>query len=191
MFDFLLKRTYSTKKHITILYNELIIWEGKMEFIDIIDESQVLLDFIASDKYDAIRKLTELFDGKNIYSDKEGYYNAVLERESMYATAVGMEVAIPHGKTDIVKRIAVAFGKLKEPILWEPSNGEGEGDIVRIVFLLAVPDTNANNAHLMILASLARALMHDEKRNQFLNAETARDVMKAFENIPLRLHEDE
>jgi len=161
-----------------------------MEFIDIIDESQVLLDFTASDKYEAIGKLTELFDGKGIYSDKKGYYDAVLERESMYATAVGMEVAIPHGKTDIVKRIAVAFGKLKEPIMWEPSNGEGEGDSVRIIFLLAVPDTNANNAHLMILASLARALMYDEKRDQFLNAETASDVMKAFESIPLRLHEN-
>lgn len=162
-----------------------------MEFRDIIDESQVLLDFSATDKYDVIKQMSELFDGKGIYSDKEGYYNAVLEREEMIATAVGMNVAIPHGKTDIVKRTAVAFGKLKEPIMWAPSDGEGEGDQVKIVFLLAVPDTNANNTHLMILASLARALMHDEKRNQFLNAQTSKDVLDALEDIPLKLHEDE
>lgn len=162
-----------------------------MEFKEIIDESQILIDFEANDKFEVIRKLANLFENKDIYSDKEAYIEAVLERESMIATAVGMDVAIPHGKTDIVKRVAVAFGKLKKPIIWAPSDGEGEGERVQIVFLLAVPDTDKNNTHLKILASLARALMHDEKREQFINAKDSKEVLDALDNIELKLHEDE
>lgn len=153
-----------------------------MKFQDLIDESQIALDVEARDKFEVIRRLADLFDGKEIISDKLGYYDAVIEREGMFATAIGMSVAIPHGKTDIVKRAAVAFGRLREPLLWDPD----ENEEVSIIFLLAVPETNTENTHLVILASLARALIHDEIREAFLNAETSGDVMRVFEKIPIK-----
>ena len=152
-----------------------------MKFEDIIDVSQIALDVEATDKFDAIIKLAALFEGKDIITDFDGYYKAVLQREDEFATAIGMEVAIPHGKTDIVKRSSVAFGRLKRPILWDAKDNEW----VRMIFLLAVPDTNGENSHLTILSSLARGLIHEENREAFLKAKTPEDVMNVFMNIPI------
>lgn len=86
--------------------------------------------------------------------DKEAYLTAVLKREEEYSTAVGFAVAIPHGKTDAVVEPFFMYGKVKD-IDWKAL----DSNPVDHVFLIGVPEAEAGNAHLQILAKLSRKLM--------------------------------
>jgi transcriptional antiterminator len=64
------------------------------------------------------------------YVDQK-FIEEVLKREEITATEVGKELAIPHAKTEGIKKRKVAVAVLREPIKW----GEAQ---VKVVFLLAI-----------------------------------------------------
>ena len=59
------------------------------------------------------KKITD----EGIAENYEEYLDSLL-REEISATAVGYDVGLPHGKSTTVKRAAVAFARLKNPVLW-------------------------------------------------------------------------
>jgi fructose-specific PTS system IIA-like component len=98
--------------------------------------------------------------------------DAVWRREADYSTGFGHGFAIPHGRTDAVRANSLAVLKLREPVEW----GSLDDRPVRIVVLLALRESGAATAHLRILATLARRLMHEEFRQQ-LEAEDDPDAL--------------
>lgn len=95
-----------------------------------IDKDLILLD-LTGDKETIISTLAKQAFEHGRLEDKQEYIEAVLKREKEYSTALGYEVAIPHGQSDTVKNQFVVFGRVKEPILWDQHE-------VQIVFLIAM-----------------------------------------------------
>lgn len=96
----------------------------------IIDKDLILLD-LTGDKETIISTLANQAFEHGRLEDKQEYIEAVLKREKEYSTALGYEVAIPHGQSDTVKDPFVIFGRVKEPILQDQHE-------VQIVFLIAM-----------------------------------------------------
>lgn len=96
----------------------------------IIDKDLILLD-LTGDKETIISTLANQVFEHGRLEDKQEYIEAVLKREKEYSTALGYEVAIPHGQSDTVKDPFVIFGRVKEPILQDQHE-------VQIVFLIAM-----------------------------------------------------
>lgn len=136
---------------------------------EIINTNLVNLDLDSYTKVDAIKELSKLIDDEGRLTDYDIYVKSVLDREETFTTGIGMEVAIPHGKSEVVKTATIAFGKNENGIEWESMDGKP----VKMVFLLAVPSGNGgdDNQHLKILAALSRKLMHDEFRDEILTAD--------------------
>lgn len=65
-----------------------------------------------------IRLLAEPLVGQNVITDKEAFIQSVLHRESEGPTALGEELAVPHGKSDAVRQVAFCLALFDEPILW-------------------------------------------------------------------------
>ena len=63
-------------------------------------------------------------------------------------------------KTDAVKNASLAFARLKKEIQWS------DEEKVKYVFLIAVPETEAGNTHLQILAQISRKIMREEFREK-------------------------
>lgn len=135
----------------------------------------ILLDMDANDKEQVIKKLSKLIDNVGRLIDCDGYLKQVFAREKEFATSLGYEVAIPHGKCDSVRSAALAFARLKNPIKWS------EEDEVRYVFLIAVPEVEAGNRHLQILAQISRKLMREEFREKLKNSSTKEEILKILE----------
>ncbi len=104
-----------------------------------------------------INHLSELLVKGRRITDKATYVNAVMEREAMTSTAIGLDVGIPHGKSHAVKSPTIVFGRSESGIVWNE-----DGEKVKLVFLLAIPEKDAGNRHLKILAKLSRKLLDDE-----------------------------
>ena len=92
--------------------------------------------------------------------------------------AYQFKIAIPHGKSSTVKSSTVAFGRLEEDIAWESL----DGDDVRFVFLLAIPESCQGDEHLRIIAQLSRKLIHEEFRQKLATAKDPKDVVTLLED---------
>lgn len=138
--------------------------EGDEEMNSIITEELIVLDLDVNTKEEAIDELTKVIDKQGRLIDCDRFIEQVIKREEMFSTAIGFDVAIPHGKSDAVKNAALGFAKLKNEIQWSKE------EKVKFVFLIAVPEAEAGNTHLKILAQISRNLMKEEFREQLNSA---------------------
>ncbi|GAW92124.1 PTS sugar transporter subunit IIA [Calderihabitans maritimus] len=150
-----------------------------MKLVEIISKETIDLSLDADDKEECIEKMVEKMVKSGAVKNKDTYLQAVLEREEKGSTGVGFGVAIPHGKSEGVAAPALGFAKLARPIDWHSLDGYP----VSIVFLIAVPEEQAGNEHLQILAAIARKLMHEEFRNQLKEAKSPEEVIQVLETI--------
>lgn len=141
----------------------------------LLDESLVTLELRATEREAAIRELAGLLDRAGKLADLDSYVAAVLAREALGTTAVGMGVAIPHGKSAAVRQAAVAFGRSRTGVDFSAPDGRA----VDLVFLVAAPE-GAHDLHLQALARLARRLTHDEVCAALRQARTAGEVVRAL-----------
>ncbi|MFC6180526.1 PTS sugar transporter subunit IIA [Lactiplantibacillus daowaiensis] len=139
----------------------------------IIDTQLVDLQLDVPTKAAAIAALGKRLADDDRLNDYDAYIQNVTQRETLTTTGIGFGIAIPHGKTDAVKTVSVAFGKLAQPIDWESLDGEP----VTMIFQLAVPESSKGDEHLRLISALSRNLIHAEFREQLLQAGSAQAVI--------------
>jgi len=139
---------------------------------DLITRDLIVMNLESSCKEDVIKAMAKLIGENDRLYDQEKYIEMVFEREKTFPTSLGFEVAIPHGKTDAVKIPTLAFAKLNNEIKWS------EEENVKYVFLIAVPEKEAGDLHLQILAQISRKLMRDEFREALKNSSEKDELLK-------------
>ena len=146
---------------------------------DIMDENLIEVNLEGSDRDAVIDELIGKLDDSGILSSKETYKEAILAREAEGTTGMGMNIAIPHGKSDAVKRPAVVYGRSIEGIDWNSMDGTD----AKLIFMIAVPTEAAGDAHLKILQMLSRKLMDNDFRNELLDADSKEGVYALLEEV--------
>lgn len=91
----------------------------------------------------------------------ENIYRALLAREKLGSTAIGEGIAIPHCRINECSEAAGCLVTLQEPIDY----GSADGQDVDVIFVLLVPE-EATEAHLKLLAALARSFSNAEVRDR-------------------------
>jgi len=91
----------------------------------------------------------------------ETIYRALLAREKLGSTAIGEGIAIPHCRINECSEAAGCLVTLQEPIDY----GSADGQDVDVIFVLLVPE-EATEAHLKLLAALARSFSNAEVRDR-------------------------
>lgn len=147
-----------------------------MNITDVMNEKMIKLELQSIDKDSVINELATLLNENGKLNDKDGYIKAVVEREKVFSTGIGMGIAIPHGKTSAVKEPALVFGRSKDGIDY----ASADGSLAHLFFMIAAPE-DSNDDHLRLLGQISRKLMHAEAREQLMNAQTVQDVLKALE----------
>jgi len=125
---------------------------------------------------EAIEHLVGQLNKYDYITDTERLKADVLKREMESTTAIGMNVAIPHAKSDAVKKPIVAVMNNKQGVNWDSL----DGTLPKIVFLIAVP-SDSSDTHLKLLQRLSRALMDDNIRQSLIDAthtEQIYDILK-------------
>jgi len=147
-----------------------------MDLRNMFSKERVNFSLKASSKNDVIDELIEMLFSDGKVSDREVFKKAVLKREEEFSTGIGMGIAIPHGKSSVVKEASITFGKSSSGIDYESVDEKP----AYLFFLIAVPE-NSNDIHLRALSEISRKLMHPEVREQLNHAQNFEDFIKAFE----------
>jgi len=132
-----------------------------------INKELIVLDSDLSNKEDIILFLGEKANKLGYISSFDEYIQAVKNREKEFPTSIGYEVSIPHGKSKAVQSAFIAFMRLNNPIKWDD---EGE-KLVRLVFLIGVPENKKETLHLKILAQISRKLLDENFRDVIAKAD--------------------
>lgn len=101
---------------------------------------------------------------------------AVLEREKIMSTGVGKNFAIPHGKTDAVDDVILAFAVTAEPIEYASMDNEP----VRLCLLLVSKESLVGQ-RLKLLSRASKVMNSDSARAALLAAKTGTEVLEIFQ----------
>nr|UWI49562.1 PTS sugar transporter subunit IIA [Clostridioides difficile] len=147
-----------------------------MKISDVLKEEQIVFNLEAITKEETIKKLSRIFVENGIVDNEEEYVKSVLEREEHATTGIGNGIAIPHGKSDAVKKSSIIFAKSKNKIEWEALDEKP----VDSIFLLAISNIDKDSNHLVLLSKLATKLMDDDNVDALKLADSAQEVIKIF-----------
>ena len=128
-----------------------------------------------------INELSQVLQRRGCVSDVLPFYHAALNQELMANSALDCGIAFPHARLNGVKQLQFALGRTPEPIIW----GAKGSWPVQLVFLLAVPATDAAN-YLHLLASLARLGQQPNLLTELRTAENAEAILAVLERIRMR-----
>lgn len=128
------------------------------EFSNMLSEEFIIFEKKAKNRKDVLKRACQLLINKGIVQSE--FARDVLEREKVEATAVGCNIAIPHGKPEHVNRCQILVIRLDKPIEW----GERMADMI---FLLAINFDSVNTT---------KAFFHDFTK--LLNENGATDRLR-------------
>lgn len=131
----------------------------------ILPPSNVVLDLEATSKKRAFEQAGLLFENHNGIA-RTAVFQSLITRERLGSTALGHQVAVPHGRIKDLKEPCAAFLRLSEPVRFDATDGRA----ANLLFILLVPET-ATQTHLELLAEIAR-LMSDADIRHALATET-------------------
>jgi len=144
-----------------------------MRLTSLINEELIELELKSSKKEDVILEMVNLLEKAKKVTDKDIYFKSIIERENLGSTGIGKGIAIPHGKSDVITEVAVAFGRSARGIDFDSLDDKP----VNLVFLLAAPK-NVGGVYLKALAQLSRLLRQQEFRESLLNSRTKSEVLE-------------
>ena len=133
-------------------------------------EALVIVGLTATDKQDATRQLAEKMVADGRVTDLEGYLEDVRAREEQMATGLPGGIGIPHARSAHVNTPSVAVGVSPAGVDFGAHDGPAH-----LIFLIAAPD-GADDAHLHILAALARKLVHEDFRQSLRDANSGAEI---------------
>lgn len=148
--------------------NEVEVVEAKET--SILNKNNIVLGLESVSKEEAIKRAGEIL-AKEGYV-KEEYIQAMLEREEIVSTYIGMGVAIPHGVGEAKKEVK----KSGIAVLQYP-NGIKFGDEVAY---LVVGIAGVGDEHLTILSNIAMSLEDEGLVEKLRNTCDVNDILKVF-----------
>lgn len=142
---------------------------------DYLDERLVL--FLNADSRDgALDQMIDVLCKAGKLKNRERFHTAILEREKIVSTGIGLGVAIPHAKLEGYAEFFIAIGiQVEKGIEWNAL----DGSLVRLIFMIGGPD-NRQTEYLRILSHLTLAIKNEERRKKLLKTVDAREVVSLF-----------
>lgn len=129
----------------------------------------------AATRDDAIQTLVDMIHQTGRLQDKYAFYEAIIEREKIVSTGIGMGAAIPHAKLSSYDDFFIAIGVLRKGLEWNALDGAP----VRVIFMIGGPD-DKQTEYLQILSSLTQAIKDEGIRKKMLTLNSPMDMIELF-----------
>ena len=153
----------------------------KGDIMDVICKDYIFLNQNLKTRDNVIQFIAKNAKRLSISDDSKQTEKDLWERENSFSTSIDSILAIPHAKSESIKKPSILIIKTNELIPW----GEEKVDLV---ISLLIPKENKNNLHLILLSKLSAKLM-DEDFVKFLKTE--KDEEKICNVILKTIHTEE
>jgi PTS system nitrogen regulatory IIA component len=129
----------------------------------------------AQTREEVLQLMVEQLHATDQILDKEQFFQAILDRERIVSTGIGMGVAIPHAKLAAYRNFFISIAILQKGVNWNALD-----DVpVRLVFMIGGPD-HRQTEYLQILSAITMAIRDEEKRKKILTLNSKEAIMQLF-----------
>ncbi|MBM3193612.1 MAG: PTS sugar transporter subunit IIA [Chlamydiae bacterium] len=136
-------------------------------------ENRPVVSFLdVKSREEAIKTLVSKLD-----IDHSKVFDAVMQRERVVSTGIGIGIAIPHAKIEEIDDFYVAIGIIKnEGVDWDAIDHLP----VKLVLLICGPQER-HGEYLQLLSKLTKKIKEEETRRALFVAKTEEEVVKIFQ----------
>lgn len=139
-------------------------------------EDLIDLDLTSEEKTGVLKEMAELISQGEGISNRDEFLNTILQREGLESTGIGRGVAIPHARTDTVKKTVVALGRSAKGVDFASLDGKP----AHLIFLIVSPEEE-KSLYIKTLAKISRLVRKDDFRKDLFQARTAGEVVALME----------
>ncbi|MCA8939152.1 MAG: PTS sugar transporter subunit IIA [Planctomycetes bacterium] len=136
---------------------------------------RVIMHLEGSTKEAVLVELAEAGSSSGHVRDTDALKRAIIEREKIMSTGIGLSIAIPHAKISEVSDFVLTIGRKPSGIDYDSLDGVP----VKIIIMIAAPE-GEQNRYLRILAKVTHVLRDDTARTKILAAETPEEIIALF-----------
>ncbi len=147
-----------------------------MKITDLLKKDGINLNVAAEDQNAAIDALIELHEKVGNLNNVSAFKKAILDRENKGSTAIGMGIAVPHGKSSAVTKAGVTAITIPAGIDYKSLDGAPS----KLFFMIAAPDTAADT-HLEVLSKLMTLLMDQKFSAKLIEAQTPDEFLSIID----------
>lgn len=127
---------------------------------------------------EAIQQMIQVLKEHNVLPQIDTFHKAILEREKIVSTGIGMGVAVPHAKVSFCHHFFVVIGILSQGIDWRAIDNIP----VKLIFMIGGPD-DKQTEYLQILSSLTLAMKDEERRKKMLQLTNPQEIIGLFKTF--------
>ncbi len=127
---------------------------------------------------EALLAMVEVLSAAGKIENKDEFFQALVDRETIVSTGIGMGVAIPHAKLPSYDDFFIAIGVLKDGVDWDALDGAP----VRVIFMIGGPD-DKQTEYLQILSGITVAIKDEERRKKMLTLKSPTSIIKLFKDF--------
>ncbi len=149
--------------------------EAHMKITDYLQPKLICTHINSAARDEVIKELAVHANDPSLVENYDRFLDDVFQREKLKSTGIGYEIAIPHARTDSVKRYFIVFGKSEQGIDFNAIDGKP----VNLIFLMGIPKEDVQG-YLKLLAFLTRLLKKKEFRSQLMEAKNPAEVIEIF-----------
>jgi mannitol/fructose-specific phosphotransferase system IIA component (Ntr-type) len=140
-----------------------------MDLKSLLPTSHVISGLQGDNRREILRQLALPLVADNIVADIERFLDDLERRERQITTQVSTSVALPHARSNAVRRLGLSVGLVSgEGLIYN----EDAAERCSVFFLIAVP-AFAPTAHLPVLQALANFAHDPDRLSKLLTAPTA------------------
>lgn len=142
-----------------------------------LEKAVVVTSLRSEDIFGVIAELMDALvaNGALPEAKKDEAKQAIVRREMSASTVMTDEIALPHGRTDVVDELVCAIGVHKEGFAADAPDGEP----TKVVILMLVPPA-AGSGYMVFLGSISRKLMDPTTREAIISATDRTAVLAAL-----------
>lgn len=148
-----------------------------IQLSEFFEEDLFIPEITAADKKGALRELVDTLVRSQRIKEGDILLQMLEQREHLGSTGIGRGVAVPHGRTLAISRLAVVFGRSQKGIDFEAMDGKP----VHLVFLTVAPPQERSNLYLPVLGKIVETVKSAKNRRRLLSAGSFDEVAEVLE----------
>jgi PTS system nitrogen regulatory IIA component len=148
-----------------------------IQLSEFFEEELFIPQLKATDKEGALDELVAALVGAQRIKEGEILLQMLRQREHLGSTGIGRGVAVPHGRTLAISRLAVVFGRSQEGVDFDAMDGKP----VHLVFLTVAPPQERSNLYLPVLGKIVEMVKSAKNRRRLLSAKDFDEVAEILE----------
>lgn len=139
-------------------------------------KKELIIQSEGADKEVLLRAMTDLIEKTKYYIGSEALFKAIMYRESLMSTGIGLSIAVPHARMEDITEPFMTIAVDKKGV-----NGYESMDSKPVhIVIMIIAGKGTHREYLRMLSDIVMVMKEKDMVKQLMNAETNVDISNAL-----------